>query len=128
MKKHLFFLIACLSLAILFATFSVLRGFACLQEVSVGLLMALAVSAFLWQKIGRRPTGSPDREGTGGTAVVWLLVPFVATAAVALIQSLHQKWDIGDTIGASFFVLFASLSLYEILRRRKKTDGGTRHN
>lgn len=126
MKKHLFFLIACLSLAILIATFTVLHGFANLQEVSVGLLTALAVSGFLWQRIDRRPNGAPNREKTGGTAVIWLLVPFVATAAVALIQSLHQQWDIGDTIGTSFFVLFASLSIYEILRRRKKTDGATR--
>jgi hypothetical protein len=124
-KRHLFFLAVFLSLTILIATAAVLRGYASLQEVSIGLLLALALSALLWQKIGRGRKSTAASTENGSWALIWLLVPFSATAAVALVQSIHRGWDIGDTIGASFFALFAGLSIYEFLRRRKKIDSST---
>jgi cbb3-type cytochrome oxidase subunit 3 len=57
-----------------------------------------------------------------GKALIWLLVPFTATAVVAFIQALREGWDIGDTIGLTFFAIFATASIYEILRRKRRKD------
>jgi hypothetical protein len=53
-------------------------------------------------------------------ALIWLLVAFTATATLAVVQAMHEGWNIGDTIGLGFFTVLAALSIYEALRRRRR--------
>ena len=123
MKKQLLFLFAFTSLAILIATLAVVRGYASLEAVSLTLVAAFALAAGLLLWWNRKRKEAP-LSGTGNRkfAFLWLLAPFAASAVVALIQSMHEKWDIGDTIGVSFFALFAGLSIYETMRRSRSKD------
>jgi nitrate reductase gamma subunit len=124
LKKQLFFLFAFTSVAILIATLAVVRGYASLEAVSFALVavFGLASGLLLWWNRNRKQEAHTSATGNRKFAFLWLLAPFTASAVVALIQSMHEKWDIGDTIGASFFVLFASLSIYETIRRSRSKD------
>jgi hypothetical protein len=124
MKKHLFFLFAFPRIAILIATLAVVRGYASLEAVAFTLMAVFASSAglsFWWNMNRKQDARTADRKN-GRSALLWLLAPFTASAVVALIQSIHEKWDIGDTIGISFLILFAGLSIYEIIRRTRNKD------
>jgi hypothetical protein len=57
-----------------------------------------------------------------GKALIWLLALFTASAVVAFIQALREGWDIGDTIGLTFFAIFATTSIYEIIQRKRRKD------
>jgi hypothetical protein len=123
-KKQLFFIFAFTSTAILLAVLAVVRDYASVEIVSFALMATFASVAglLLWWNSKRNLGGRTQGSDKTSSALIWLLVPFTASAVVAVIQAMHEKWDIGDTIGLAFFMMFAALSIYEILRRRRTKD------
>jgi CDP-diglyceride synthetase len=121
-KKQLFFLFAFTSMAILLAVLAVVRGYASVEAASLTTMAAFASVAglLLWWNSKRRLDARTKESDKTSSALIWLLVFFSASAVVAVIQAMREKWDIGDTIGLGFFLLFAALSIYEILRRRRR--------
>jgi hypothetical protein len=121
-KQQLFFLVVFASMANLLAVLAVMRNYASLETVSIILIATFASGSGLlvWWNNKRIPKVRSKESGKPSRALIWLLVLFTVTAVVAVIQSMQEKWDIGDTIGLSFFILFAVLSIYETLRRRQK--------
>jgi hypothetical protein len=123
-NKQFFSLFGFTSMAILLAVLAVLTKFASVEAVSLTVMAAFAsVSGVLLWWNGRRKLDVRTKNShKTNSALIWLLVPFTASAVVAVIQAMHEKWDIGDTIGLSFFVLIAALAIYETLRRRRRND------
>jgi hypothetical protein len=122
--KPLPYLIAFICMAIFVASFAVIRGFASLQEVSLTLVAVSVSAAGLYLQWKRSRSTEVNSVNTGNTkrALIWLLGLFTLSASVALVRSIHEGWDIGDTIGLGFFLVFACLSIYELLRRTKNKE------
>lgn len=122
-KKQVLSLFAFMSVTILLAVFAVVRGYASTGTVSYALMATYASGAglFWWSK--KRNAGV-QAEGSDKTSssLIWLLASFTASAIVAVVQAIHEKWDIGDTIGLGFFVVFAAMSIYEALHRRRRKN------
>lgn len=119
-RQQLLFLFVFTSLAILIAVLAVFRSYTSLETACLALMATFASvsGALLWWNNRHKSEGSNESSKTS-SALIWLLVPFTFSAVVAVIQVMHEKWDIGDTIGLAFFMLFAALSIYEMLRRRR---------
>ena len=121
MKKQWFFLIAFMSIADLLVALAVIRGYVSVETGAFEVIAAFALGAgfFYWwsseRKLERRTQGSDKTS----RALIWLLVAVAVPGIGGIIQAMHEKWDIGDTIGLAFFMLFATLCIYEILRRRR---------
>jgi hypothetical protein len=122
MKKQLLLLLASTSAAILLAVLVVMRGYASLETVSLVILTAFGSVAglLLWWNRKRGQDVRNEKSDKAGFSIIWLLASFAASAIVAIVQAMHEKWDVGDTIGLGFFLLFSSLSIYEFVRRRRK--------
>lgn len=124
-KQQLLFLFVFTSMAILLAVLVVTRGYASVETASFSTMIAFSSVVgllILWNRKHKLevPTQGPDK--TSRRSLVWLLAPFAASAVVAFIQGMHEKWNVGDTIGSGFFLLFASLSIYELLRRKRTKE------
>lgn len=121
MKRNSVFLFAFAVVENLLAALAVLRGYASVQIAGAAVMVgfALMVTLLMWWG------GTQDREEPSKTSKttkvvpIWLLASFAASACVAIIQGIHEGWDIGDTIGLGFFLLFAGLSVYEAVRKRQ---------
>src|SRR5947209_3592165 len=100
MKKQVFLLFEFTSIVNLLAVLAVVKGLASVENVALALMATLASGAgvLLWWNSKRKPEVHDKPEKTS-SALVWLLAPFAASAIVAVVQALHERWDIGDTIG-----------------------------
>ena len=124
MHKKFLALFAFTSVAILFAVVAVAKLSVSVEVASLAAMATFAAGAglLLWWNSKHHVTTSIEKSKKTNGALIWLLVPFAASAFVAAIEALHEGWDIGDTIGAGFFAVFAILSVYETLRRRRRKD------
>jgi len=123
-KKHLVFLFVFAIVGNLLGVLAVLRGYASVQIAGSAVMAAFALilTLFLWWSRKRKQEEQSKNGKTNNNAPLWLLGSFAASAYVAIIQAIHEGWGIGDTIGLAFFLLFAGLSIYEAVRRRRSRD------
>ncbi|HET6841445.1 MAG TPA: hypothetical protein VFK06_07125 [Candidatus Angelobacter sp.] len=124
MKKEWLFLIAFMCIALLLVAVAIIRGYLPAETGGVAVIIAFALGAgffYSWiskRKLERRTQGSDKKSN----ALIWLLLAVAIPGVGGIIQALHEKWDSGNTIGLTFFMLFATSCIYEILRRRRTND------
>ena len=118
-KKQMLFLFAFTSVAILLAVLAAMKGYASIETVSLTIVVAFASVAGLLFWWNRKHKVEVRTEGPhkASRSLIWLLAPFTASAIVALIQAMHEKWNVGDTIGLGFFLLFASVLVQTLVER-----------
>src|ERR1700733_9885555 len=112
MNKKFLALVAATSIANLLAVVAVVEFSVSVEAAFLGAVAIFAVAAglLLWRNGRRDVAARVEKSYKTSGALIWLLVPFTVTALVAVIQALHERWGVGDTIGASFFGIFAALS------------------
>jgi uncharacterized membrane protein YfcA len=121
MKKSIFLLGAFTTMAMLLAALVVMR-YGVSMTVAFGsvFIMSMLLSATLiWRNRKNKAHGHKDSDKSG--RLKWLIVPFAAGAIGAPILASQQAWNVGDTVGAILFGVFALLIGYELLRRRRAT-------
>jgi uncharacterized membrane protein len=123
-KKQWFFLIAFVCIATILVALAIIKGYLPAETGGVAVIVAFALGAgffYSWRSKRKleRLTQASDKTSN---ALIWLLVIFTISAIVGVIQAMQEKWNIGDTIGLTFFILFATSCVYEILRRRRAKD------
>jgi cobalamin synthase len=121
MRKSILFLAAFATIAMLIAVLAVVKysesmTVAFLPVVVVFIMLAVPL---VWRSSKHEYGGTSNRSRTG---LKWLFVPFAIGVLGALLMALREGWDVGDTIGAIFFGVFAFLIMFEMRRRRRATD------
>jgi hypothetical protein len=118
--KQLVILSAFTTLVMLVAAFALVRGYISVEAACLTIFLAFTCgSCFVFWRKGRRKAGTGISVASKTSGLVWLLLLFSANACIGIIQGIHEGWDVGYTIGLAGFAVFASLSIYEIVRRKR---------
>ena len=85
-----------------------------------GVIVLFSLLSYLlfWHGAGRRVAVARGNENKTKGGLKLLFIPFVLGAISALFLALKEGWNVGDTIGACVFVVFAVLVVSELIRRK----------